>query len=203
MPRFGDARVGVDRDGSPIVPFSTPEARLKVFVGLNHDPAAEAVIEFVKDLRRTFATDVTFHQMYWPLSTYNRQGLNGPKDVSVLERVLRERVGPMNDEGDPTGDQKGSVEYSVEAAWGQPGQSLAAAAEKHKADVLVVGSQQPHGWTRLLEARTPSAPSAAPTCPCFACLHPAISTRRPGRRQPSPRTRAHLEKRQETGQEAG
>ena len=79
MPRFGDARVGFDRDGSPSSPFSTPEARLKVFVGLNHDPAAEAVIEFVKDLRRTFATDVTFHQMYWPLSTYNRQGLNGPK----------------------------------------------------------------------------------------------------------------------------
>jgi nucleotide-binding universal stress UspA family protein len=84
---------------------------------------------------------------YWPPAEYARLGLLGPRElvetdpevVAVLEREIEARFairGP-------------GTRLRIHSAWGRPGDALTDDAQAERADLLVIGTRQPHGWTRL------------------------------------------------------
>jgi nucleotide-binding universal stress UspA family protein len=122
---------------------------LRVMVGIDQGSASEAAIAWVRALRAQAPCDVVLLHEYWPPAEYTRLGLHGPRDlfhtdpevVAILERELRARLGEWPGQGE--------VHLRVRAAWGRIGEALASEAENDKADLLVVGTHQPHGWERL------------------------------------------------------
>ncbi len=138
------------REGSaPFDDWVKNSRPLRVVAGVDLSVASEAALAFVRTLRQLGPCDVTLVHDYWPPREYARLGLQGPRNVfetdaevvQVLERELRAHIGELTGEGRSV--------LRVRAAWGRPGEALALEAESEHADVLVVGTHQPHGWERL------------------------------------------------------
>jgi nucleotide-binding universal stress UspA family protein len=122
---------------------------LRVLVGVDTSQATRAALSFVGDLRAVGPCDVVLAHHYWPPQEYARLGLREPRDAfapdpeiaAVLERELRAALPP------PSGD--GRVIWRVRPAWGRPGEALGEEADAEAADLVLVGTRQPHGWDRL------------------------------------------------------
>jgi nucleotide-binding universal stress UspA family protein len=103
----------------------------------------------VDELSGADACDVTVVHTYWPPAAYARLGLRGPRDlvetdpevVAVLERDIVARFGLSR--------QSASRRVRVHSAWGRPGDALTDDARADRADLLVVGTRQHQGWSRL------------------------------------------------------
>ena len=122
---------------------------LRLLVGFDLDPAGDAVLDCLAELRGAGSCDVTLVHTYWPPAEYARLGLRGSTDLlatdpevaAVLEREIRARVALRGIPDDTT--------LRIEATWGPVHDALALDAAEDRADVLVVGTRQPHGWDRL------------------------------------------------------
>jgi nucleotide-binding universal stress UspA family protein len=118
-------------------------------VGVDNSPSADAAVDWVRHLRQVAPCDVVLVHHYWPPREYARLGLHGPRDLfetdpevaTLLERDLRRRVGEL--------PGTGAFVLRVRAGWGRLGEALAEQAANEKADLLILGTQQPHGWERL------------------------------------------------------
>jgi nucleotide-binding universal stress UspA family protein len=141
VPEGADPFDGWKGDGRP----------LRLVAGLDLDTAGDAVIARIKELREAGVCDVTLVHTYWPPVEYARLGLVGPRDVvatdpevvAVLEREIEARFGVRN-------SPEISTRLQVHSAWGRPGDALTDDAQAGKADLLVVGTRQPHGWNRFI-----------------------------------------------------
>jgi nucleotide-binding universal stress UspA family protein len=139
----------VREDEAPLAALEQPGRTLRVMVGVDGGAATEAGLAWVRELRQHVPCDVVLVHHYWPPREYARLGLPGPRDVfatdpevsALLERELRQRVGTL--------PGNGSVVLRVRAAWGPPGEALAEDAAEERADLLVMGTHQPHGWERV------------------------------------------------------
>jgi nucleotide-binding universal stress UspA family protein len=124
---------------------------LEALVGLEGADGGPELVRFAADLRRQGRCDVTFLHLYWPTEEYERLGLRGsrnplevdPDVVKNLEPRLRTLIDGLPGEG--------SVKLEIQPAFGAPSANLALAAGKHPCDLLVVGSHQRHGLSRVLE----------------------------------------------------
>jgi len=124
---------------------------LETLVGLEGADGGPELVRFAADLRRHGRCDVTFLHLYWPTEEYERLGLRGsrnplevdPDVVKNLEPRLRELVDGLPGEG--------SVRLDIQPAFGAPSANLAMAAGAHAYDLVVVGSHQRHGLSRVLE----------------------------------------------------
>jgi nucleotide-binding universal stress UspA family protein len=122
---------------------------LRVVVGIDDDGSADALLSWVRRLREVAPCAVTLDHAYWPPGEYRRLGLTGQRDffgddpevVSVLERQLAPLAARAGGAGTTT--------LKVHAAWGHVGDALAMEAEAKRADLLVVGTHQRHGWQRV------------------------------------------------------
>jgi nucleotide-binding universal stress UspA family protein len=125
------------------------ERPLRVLAGLDFDPAGEAVLAALETLRAAAPCDVTVVHTYWPPTEYTRLGLPPPRDlaqtdpqiVAVLDREIGARL--------PILPGRGDTHLRIHAAWGRIADALAQDAEDERADLIVVGTRQPHGWERL------------------------------------------------------
>jgi nucleotide-binding universal stress UspA family protein len=139
----------VPQFASPFDLWKAEGQPLCVVAGLDLDPAGEAVIARLEELREAGACDVILIHTYWPPTEYARLGLPGRRDLvvtdpdvaAVLVREIEERFG-VRRAGDNT-------RLRVHSAWGRPGDALTDDALAEKADLLVVGVTPPHGWSRL------------------------------------------------------
>jgi nucleotide-binding universal stress UspA family protein len=140
----------VPESAAPFEAWSSGSRPLRALVGLDLDAASTAVLEQVKQLRQGGPCDAIFVHTYWPPEEYSRLGYeNVPRDllqsdpqiVAVLEREVRARVELP---GGP-----GSNALRIESAWGRRADTLALDAGAERADLVVVGTRQPHGWDRL------------------------------------------------------
>jgi nucleotide-binding universal stress UspA family protein len=139
----------VSASAAPFEEWKVAGRPLRVIAGLDLDAAGEAVIASLEELRQAGACDVTFIHTYWPPAEYARLGLPGPRDivstdpdvVAVLKREIEARFGLRA--------APGETSLRVHAAWGRPGDALADDAQAERADLLVVGTRQRHGWARL------------------------------------------------------
>jgi nucleotide-binding universal stress UspA family protein len=158
-------------------------------VGLDLSRASEGALDGARLLRQAGPCDVTFVHLYQPPVEYARFGLTGPRaqlvgDVelrSLLERDLRARVGELTGEG--------KVALRLRPSWGHPGDSLNMHAGE-PVDVVVVGTHQRRGWSRLVHgsvahavlhgARTPvlcvPVPAQAEVGPIPHLAHVIVST---------------------------
>jgi nucleotide-binding universal stress UspA family protein len=140
----------VVREGdTPLSAWGAGERPLRVMVGVDNSPSAEAAVAWVRHLRQVAPCDVVLVHHYWPPREYARLGLHGPATLfdtdpevaALLERDLRRRIGEL--------PGTGSLVLRVRAGWGRPGEALAEQAASEKADLLILGTHQPHGWERL------------------------------------------------------
>jgi len=124
---------------------------LATLVGLEGADGGPELVRFAADLRRHGRCDVTFLHLYWPTEEYERLGLRGsrnplevdPDVVKNLEPRLRGLVDGLPGEG--------SVRLDIQPAFGAASANLAMAAGDHAYDLVVVGSHQRHGLSRVLE----------------------------------------------------
>jgi len=122
---------------------------LRILVGVDRTAATESALAWVGELRRAGACEVAMLHEYWPPAEYARLGLRGPRElgesdpevVAILERELKKDLGLLPGDGD--------VSLQVRASWSRVGGALAEEAEARNADLIVVGTHQPHGLERL------------------------------------------------------
>jgi nucleotide-binding universal stress UspA family protein len=143
------------RDGTaPLSAWAQGKRPLRVMAGLDRSPATDAALAVLSQLREAAPCDLTLVHEYWPPAEYARLGLRGPRDlgsddpevIATLERDLRAQL--------PRLGGTGKVAMRVRAGWGPVGAQLAMEADADGADLLVLGTEQPHGLERLRHGST-------------------------------------------------
>jgi nucleotide-binding universal stress UspA family protein len=144
IPPRGDIRDDI------VASMSDTERPLRVLAGIDLQPAGARVVTFVADLKHRQPCEVTFIHLYWPLEQFERLGLQGPRSlfetdpdvVANLEPQLRRSLGVLA--------SNPRVKLLIQPAWGQPAASLLVAAQDSDADLIVVGAEERHGFSRVL-----------------------------------------------------
>lgn len=130
-------------------PWARKERPLRAWVGLDRSVASQAAIDGVRALRQAGPCDVTFLHVYWPPEEYTRFGLEGPRNLlagdpelnDLLERDLHARIPELAGEG--------TVSLRLRPSWGNLGESIASCFGDD-VDLVVVGTHQRTGWSRVV-----------------------------------------------------
>jgi nucleotide-binding universal stress UspA family protein len=138
----------VVRDAAPFEAWARGERALKVFVGADFTASSDAALRWVAELRQIGPIEVVAGYVDWPPEEAARLGVSGPLGLrnlpavqSVLERDLREKVTRL------LGEE--NVHVRVRANWGRADAPLVDMAVETQADLVVVGTHQWHGLSRL------------------------------------------------------
>ena len=139
----------VVRDAKPLVEWAEGRRTLKVFVAGDFTASADAAIRWVKELRRIGTCQVVLGHVDWPVEERRRLGIhssvpfmqNPPEVEQALERDFRTKLKTL------LGDT--SARVRVTPSWGAPDYNLIQMAHEEQADLIVVGSHQRHGLSRL------------------------------------------------------
>jgi nucleotide-binding universal stress UspA family protein len=175
----------------PFAAWADHKRRLRVLVGVDMSSSTDAALAWLRDFRRNVPCDLVLVHHFWPPREYARLGLAGPRDVfetdrevaATLERDVLRRVGELPGEGD--------IVVRVQAAWGRPGEALADDARAEQADLLLVGTHQPHGWQRL-RAGSAAISALRSTQVPLLCVPESLRPSLPPQRTPVPRLRTVL-----------
>ena len=139
----------VVRDAAPFEAWARGKRSLKVFVGTDFRASSDAALRWIAELRQIGPCEVVASYVVWPpeeaarLGVSGRLGLGGnlPEMHHVLERDLREKVTRLLGEDD--------VRVWVRGNWGRADNPLVEMAIEAQADLVVVGTHQWHGLSRL------------------------------------------------------
>jgi nucleotide-binding universal stress UspA family protein len=160
LARFTEAPILVTRREDGLLDWARGRRRLLVLAGVDLEPASDAAVAYLKELRRMGPCDVLATYVCSPVEERQRLGIHSPVHVEQLdpvvrgietlepqvERVLlrevRERVGVLPGEG--------SVEAVLEPGFGRPADHLLHVAHARRVDLMVVGTHQRSGLKRLL-----------------------------------------------------
>lgn len=136
--------------GESLERWISGEGSLRVVAGIDQKgQATEATLEWLRQLGEVGPSEVTLVHEYWPPAEYTRLGMRGPRDLfetdpevaKILERELEATVGALA--------LAPNTRLRARASWGPIGEALAREATATSAALVVVGSEQPHGWQRL------------------------------------------------------
>lgn len=117
---------------------------LRVAVALDLLASSDAVLRWVQELRRAGPCAlIAFHCNPRRPAAGVRTTVNPPAEQARLERAVRKKV------RDQLGDDE-DFRVVVRPDWGAPATVLLDVAYQEKADLVVVGSHQRHGVSRLL-----------------------------------------------------
>lgn len=139
----------VVREAAPFGAWARGERALKAFVGTDFTASSDAALRWVADLRQFGPIEVVAGFVDWPPEEAARLGVSGiramqgnpPSMQKVLERDLREKVTRL------LGSEQVSV--LVRDNWGRVEMPLVEMAIEAQADIIVVGTHQWHGLSRL------------------------------------------------------
>lgn len=139
----------VVRDARPLIEWARGRRTLNVFVAGDFTASADAAIRWVKELRRVGPCQVVLGHVDWPAEERRRFGVssqvpfsrNPPEVEQALERDLRAKVEAL------LGDT--SVRVRITPSWGAADFNLIQMAQEECADLMVVGSHQRHGLSRV------------------------------------------------------
>ena len=140
----------VVREGAaPFADWGAGRRALRVVVGVDRLPTTQAALSFITRLREAGGCDVSLVHEYWPPAEYTRLGLRGPRELGDTDpevaAVIERELGDLSASLGGTG----RISLRARAAWGSVGSGLAEDAKAEGADLLVVGTHQPHGWERI------------------------------------------------------
>lgn len=140
----------VVREAAPFEAWARGERSLKVFVGTDFGASSDAALRWIAELRQIGPCEVVAGYVDWPPEEAARLGISGPLGLGggnlpemqhILERDLREKVTRLLGEDD--------VRVWVRGNWGRGDYLLVEMAIEAEADVIVVGTHQWHGLSRL------------------------------------------------------
>lgn len=194
LARLAEVPVLVVRRDDALLDWARGRRRLLVLAGVDLEPTSDAAVAYLRELRRVGPCDVLATYVCEPGSERQRLGIHTPVHVEmldpvvrrmealdapverILQRELRERVGPL------PGD--GGLEVVLEAGYGRPADHLLHVAHARGADLLVVGTHQRRGLARLWHGSV-SAEVLRHAERSVVCVPPAFAEPRPAR---GPRT---------------
>lgn len=141
----------VVRDAARFEKWASGEEPLKIFVGTDFGASSDAALRWIAELREIGRCEVIAGYVAWPPDEASRLGvslgvcLSGhqPEMQGFLEKDLRDKVTRVLGEED--------VRVSVCANWGRADYPLVAMAMEAGADLIVCGTHQRHGLSRLRE----------------------------------------------------
>ncbi len=144
----------VVRQEEALVAWARHERPLKIVCAYDFTPTADAALAYLKQFRRIGPCEIVVLQVDWPLGEKMRLGVAGqgtmvanlPEVQALLERDLRAKVTAVL-------GQKG-VRVRVEAGLGRPDFRLIEIAGEEQADLVVTGTHQWRGWSRLWHIST-------------------------------------------------
>ena len=139
----------VVREAAPFESWARGETALKAFVGADFSASSAAALRWVADLRQFGPIEVVAGFVDWPPEEAARLGLSGlramqgnpPSMQRVLERDLEEKVTRV------LGSDQ--VRVLVRDNWGRVEMPLVEMAVEAQADLIVVGTHQWTGLSRL------------------------------------------------------
>ena len=144
----------VVRQEEALVAWARDERPLKMICAYDFSPSADAALAYLKQFRSISPCEIVVVQVDWPLGEKMRLGVPGPVTMvanhpevqALLERDLRAKVTAVLGE-------KG-VRVRVEPGLGRPDFRLIEIAGQEQADLVVTGTHQRHGWSRLWHVST-------------------------------------------------
>ncbi|MEO5718259.1 MAG: universal stress protein [Chthoniobacterales bacterium] len=139
----------VVRPGGRLAAWLRGERSLKILVGYDCSAASDAALSWVNELQQVGPCAAQVLQLDWPPDEAQRLGYHGPMPLTqnpaamqnFLERDLVEHVAlrlPPE-----------SVTVTVAPGWGHPAGHLLEVVHREEIDLIVVGTHQRHGWSRL------------------------------------------------------
>ncbi len=139
----------VVRDAAPFESWARGERPLNVFVGADFTANSDAALRWISDLRQIGPCEVVAAYADWPPEETARLGVSGsfglvgnpPGMQRVLEQDMQEKVARL------LGEEH--VRIVVQAGWGRVDAQLIGLATEAQADLIVVGTHQWHGLSRL------------------------------------------------------
>lgn len=139
----------VVRDAAPFEAWARGERALKVFIGTDFTATSDAALRWVAELQQLESIEIVAGYADWPAEESVRLGVTGrlallenpPPVQSVLERDLRDKVTRV------LGGEH--VRVRVVGNWGRADIPLVEMAIEAQADLVIVGTHQWHGLSRL------------------------------------------------------
>jgi nucleotide-binding universal stress UspA family protein len=147
--RTSPVGVLVARGAAAFDAWARSERPLRVLVGVDFSATSDAALQWVGTLRQCGPCDVIAAHVYWPPDEYRRLGFHGPIDLShihpevqrVLTRHLQARVGEL--------PGAGALEVCIWTGAPPAGDHLIQLAEREHVDLIVVGTHQRSGLSRV------------------------------------------------------
>jgi nucleotide-binding universal stress UspA family protein len=139
----------VVRDATPFVNWAARKQPLRIMLAADFSANADAAIEWVGGLRTIEPCDVVIVYSSWPPAERRRLGTsvratlfeNDPEIHAILQRDLERKAGALEGDGD--------VRVRVESSLGRAATHVVDMAVEEAVDLLVVGTHQRHGASRL------------------------------------------------------
>jgi nucleotide-binding universal stress UspA family protein len=136
------------RTAAPFQAWARSERPLRVLVGADFSATADAAIAWVRSLRRLGGCDLRAGHVYRPPHEHARLGIRGPTSLvdahpevaRVLTGELAARLGMA---------ANGAVDIRIGASCGRIADALLLMAEREATDLLVVGTHQRTGLSKL------------------------------------------------------
>ncbi len=146
-------------EGRSLTEWALGHRHLVVLAGVDDSSTGRAAAAWLHELRRIGPCDVVVANVCSPAEERQRLGIHTPAHVALLEpavrrmevldpqvervllREMRERVGELPGEG--------SVELLLEPGFGRPADHLLHVAKAREVDLVVVGTHQRAGLSRL------------------------------------------------------
>jgi nucleotide-binding universal stress UspA family protein len=140
----------VIRGGGALAAWARRERPLRIMVGVDISAASRAACNWVGWLRTIAPCDVTIAHLAWPPAEHARLGIVGPMPLNalrpeveeLLRRDVQQFVGQLPGEG--------NVSFVIQASIGRVDHHITQLAERSEADLLVMGTHQRSGISRLL-----------------------------------------------------
>lgn len=138
----------VVRGSSSLLAWLHGESSLNICIGCDFSETSDAALQWVSSLLRIGPCNVTAVHLWWPAGyhPYGRHADTAAADASALvqqeiDAELRDRISRIFPDS--------PVRTRVEPCWGRVDMPLLTIANQEHADLIVVGSHQRHGMSRL------------------------------------------------------
>lgn len=139
----------VVREPEGFLAWAEGERPLSVFAGYDLTATSDGAMHWLGGLRRAGTCDVTAVRIYWPSLERGRLGIAVPEEPGALQPELEELLVREVRESLADLPGEGAVEVRVQRSEGRPAADLARVADYAAADVLVVGTHQRTGLSRV------------------------------------------------------
>lgn len=140
----------VVRDPEPLLEWARGETPLRVLAGTPLGSEGEVVLQRVADLQRFGPCEITLGHINWPPHSRSEYGGTGPlllaRNPARVQRMLERDVLAKAQ----SVAAMWTPRVRVVPSWGRPDAALLALARGARADLIVIGSHQRHGFNRVV-----------------------------------------------------